>query len=282
MLMNLLPYHCWGAALVVALLAGAGLWFLCLAPAIRRSGDSARRVLECGYLAPPPSDRDLSAMHRTCRAFVKLFVGEIEVVGGEKLAGKEGPFVLAFNHGSMLDVVIAPLVLGRKARYPAAMGAMAAFGGRAGLLMSRWGAFSVDLENGHKALESSVQVLCSGDDANVIVLFPEAWTHLDGVVRKFKTGTVRMALEAGKKLGKPVPVIPGYMSYGRYPGSWITRLPIPVQWLIPMVFAFYYGRGVKVVIGDEIDVRQLSADVNEATSELRSRLIALNPRPAAS
>lgn len=270
----------WGPAVLlgsVLLLAA----LLLLRPLVLRRNRQVQRILECGHLAPPPSDRDLASMLSFCRGFVKLFVGKLEVQGQEKLAAMDGPFLLAFNHGSMLDVVIAPLVLGRKARYPAAQGAMQAFGGRAGLLMSRWGAFAVDLQNGHKALEASVDVLCSGDDANIEVIFPEAWTNMDGVVGKFKTGTVRIAAAASARLGRPVPIVPGHMSYGRYPGSWITKLPIPVQWLIPLLFAFYYRRGCKVVIGDPVDLSSLPVDPKEATEHLRELIISLNPRAAA-
>lgn len=260
------------AAAAIAFLAL--LWFI---PKFRRVLAYGKQMAECGRLGPAPSDADFRRMIAFSRFWVRGFVGRIDVRGHEKLATMPAPFLLAFNHGSLLDVAIAPVILNRKARWPAAQGVMQAFGGLAGALFSRWGVFSVDLDNGHKALEASVNALSSGDGADIEVIFPEAWTHMDGVVRTMKTGAVRIAAGTSARIGRPVPIVPGYMRYKRYPGSWITKLPIPVQWAIPLVFAFYYKRGVTVVIGDPISSADLPADAKEATEILRQKIIALDP-----
>jgi 1-acyl-sn-glycerol-3-phosphate acyltransferase len=168
------------------------------------------------------------------------------------------------------------VVLNRKARYPAAKGVMTAFGGWVGWLFGRWGVFSVDLDNGAAALKASVNVMEAGE---IEVIFPEAWTNMDGVVGKMKTGTVRIAKAAAEKLGKPVYIIPGYMRYHKYPGKWILKLPIPLQWAVPLLGALYYGRGATVVIGEPISSDELPADHHEATEYLRQRIIALDPGP---
>lgn len=269
--------------LAVLLCSAAALFFLAawaaktLLPAFKKLREDAARVSQCGVLSPPPSDRSYLRSMKVARFVCYAFVGKIRTIGAEKLAELPSPFVLAFNHGSMLDVAIAPVVLSRKARFPAAQGVMKAFGGLVGLLFSKWGVYSVDLDNGHAALDASVKVLCSGDGSDIVVIFPEAWTNTDGIVRRFKTGAVRMACEASSRLGKPVPIVPGYMHYGRYPGSWITKLPIPVQWLIPIVFAFYFRRGVTVQIGEPIYPADLPADPRDATEILRQKVIALAP-----
>lgn len=276
--MKFILLHPYAAVLGLAALFLASIWWTLVAwPAIKRAADNGRIVQECGVLSPPPTDTAQASMMRACRAFIWLFVGKMEVEGAEKLAGLPAPFLLAFNHGSMSDVAIAPAVLNRKARYPAAQGVMRAAGCVAGHLLSKWGAFSVDLDNGHAAFDASVKALLSEDGANIEVIFPEAWTNMDGVVGRFKTGTVRIAAEVTKQLGKPCFIVPGYMRYGRYLPSWMTKLPIPVQWLTPLVFAFYFRRGVKVVIGDPIDPRELPADPSEATEILKARVIALDP-----
>jgi len=265
--------------LIVLLLAcgafvAALAWFL---PRLKDALSRAKQVVQCGYLAPTPSDRAHRGMVRFAKAWVDGFVGKIDAVGHEKLADLPAPFVLAFNHGSLLDVAIAPVVLNRKARYPAAQGVMKVGGGLLGLLFSKWGVFSVDLDNGHAAFNASVKVLTAEDGANIEVIFPEAWTNMDGTVGKFKTGAVRMIQEASSRLGRPVHVVPGYMHYGRYPGKWILKLPIPLQWLVPLVGAFYYRRGVKVVIGDPIANTELPSDPREATEILRQKVLALKP-----
>lgn len=263
-----------------------GLWLVSFAIWWIRTGrpvtESARAygrlVAQCGYLAPPPTDEAHAQMLKVSRFFVKGFVGKLDVRGAEKLKTLPPPFILAFNHGNLLDVAIAPVVLNRKARYPAAQGVMKAAGGLVGWLFSRWGVFSVDLENGAAAMKASVKVLTSGDGADIEVIFPEAWTNMDGIVRKFKTGTVRMAKEASEKLGKPVFIVPGYMHYGRYLPSWMTKLPIPVQWLMPLLGAVWFRRGCTVVIGEPISSHELPADHHEATEFLRNRVLALKPQ----
>lgn len=266
------------ASLVLAGMILAGIWLaFVLIPALRHALAEGRRLKECGVLGPVPSDKAHSIMMRVCRVFIYLFVGKLEVQGAEKLANMPAPFLLAFNHGSMSDVAIAPMVLNRKARYPAAQGVMKAAGGLIAYWFSRWGAFSVDLDNGHAAFEASVNALCSQDGANIEVIFPEAWTNMDGAVGRMKTGTVRIAGEVSARLGKPCLIVPGYIRYGRYLGSWMTRLPIPVQWLTPLIFAPYFRRGARVVIGEPIQVSELPADPKEATEILKQKIMALDP-----
>ena len=257
----------------------ASIWWIHKGrPAFERARAYGRIHAQCGHLAPPPTDEAHAQMLRVSRFCIKAFVGRLDVRGAEKLKTLPSPFILAFNHGNLLDVAIAPVVLNRKARFPAAQGVMTAAGCLVAWLFSRWGVFSVDLENGAEAMKASVKVLTSGDGADIEVIFPEAWTNMDGIVRKFKTGTVRMAKEASEKLGKPVFVVPGYMHYGRYLPSWMTKLPIPVQWLMPLLGAFWFRRGCTVVIGEPISSQEFPADKHEATELLRNRVLALKPQ----
>lgn len=246
-----------------------------LIPGWIRVLEEATRVQQCGYLAPPPSVAACAQMRGVCSWAIRNFVGKINVVGKEKLDAMEGPFTLAFNHGSLLDTAIAPVVLGRPARYPAAQGVMRLAGGLVGWIFSKWGVFTVDLDNGHAALDASANVMRAGQ---ILVIFPEAWTWMDGEVRKMKTGAVRFTRMAAAESGKPVYIVPGYMHYGRYPGSWILKLPMPLQWLTPLVFACYYARGCTVVIGDPVNTMDLPEDPRKATEILRERIIALKPQ----
>ncbi len=246
-------------------------------PAAKRLRTLGLVLQESGQLQPPPSNEAHAWMLRVCRFFVRSFVGKIELVGKERLEAMPGPFLLAFNHGSLLDVAIAPLVLDkRKGRYPAALGVMKLFGGGIAWLFGKWGAFPVDLDNGGAALKAGIKVMEAGE---IMVIFPEAWTHMDGSIGPFKTGTVRIARQASQNIGKPVFIVPGYMHYGRYPGSWIKKLPIPIQWLLPILFAFYYRRGVKVVIGEPLHPTHdlPPADARQATEILKQKMIALKP-----
>lgn len=244
-------------------------------PRWQHSFEEAARIQQCGYLAPPPSAEAYAQMNRVCSWAVRNFVGKVTVEGKEKLDAMDGPFTLAFNHGSLLDTAIAPVVVGRPARYPAAHGVMKLLGGFVGWIFSKWGVFTVDLDNGHAALDASANVMRAGQ---ILVIFPEAWTWMDGEVRNMKTGAVRFTRMAAEESGKPVYIVPGYMHYGRYPGSWILKLPMAIQWLTPIVFACYYGRGCTVVIGEPINTMDLPKDPREATAILRERIIELKPK----
>lgn len=258
-------------ALSIALISNLKNKFV---PRWQRILEEANQVQTCGYLAAAPSEKDAAQMRSVCSWAIRHFVGELTVVGQEKLDAMNGPFTLAFNHGSMLDTAIAPVVLGRPARYPAAHGVMKLFGGLVGWLFSKWGVFTVDLDNGHAALDASANVMRANQ---ILVIFPEAWTWMDGVVRKMKTGAVRFTRMAAEESGKPVYIVPGYMHYHRYPGQWILKLPMALQWLTPVIFAFYYARGCTVVIGDPINTMDLPCDPREATEILREKIIALKP-----
>lgn len=264
-------------ALILIAMALAFFDYLCkkFIPGLKQIFAEAEQVQQCGYLAPPPTPEAYAQMHRVCSWAIRLFVGEVKVIGQEKLDAMKGPFTVAFNHGSLLDTAIAPVVLGRPARYPAAQGVMKLAGGLLGRLFSKWGVFTVDLDNGHAALDASANVMRVGQ---ILVIFPEAWTWMDGVVRKMKTGAVRFTRIAAQESGKPVYIVPGYMHYHRYPGSWILKLPMALQWLTPVIFAFYYGRGCTVVIGDPVNTMDLPADPREATEILREKIIALKPK----
>lgn len=249
-------------------------------PAWRIARDFARKMSQSGELGPSPSDRKHAQMLRVAGFFARNFVGKVEVVNAEKLHKQPAPFVFALNHGSLFDVAIVPVVLKRKARFPAAQAVMQAFGGWVGYIFGRWGVYAVDTSNGRNALLASIKVLCSGGDANIVPIFPEGHTNSDGQVGPFKTGAVRMIAAASQELGKPVPVIPGYIRYGRYPGSWIMKHSFAVQWLLVFLGAWYWGRGATLVIGDPIYSSELPADPRLATEYLRQRVIALDPGSA--
>lgn len=266
------------APLVLILAGLACCCFLRFLPAIRKAQLKAKQISECGYLCDPPTDKAHKRLVGFASFCQRRFVGKLELVGQDKLDATQGPFLLVANHGGLFDVAILPLLLkDRLARYPAAQGVMKAFGGWLGYLLAQWGVFAVDLSNGKNAYKTAVKILSSGANANIIGIFPEAQTNMDGVVGPFKTGTVRMAAEASRILGRPVPIVPVYIRYGRYPGHWITKYSFANQWLIALFGSCYWGRGAKVVIGDPITSAELPADPRIATEVLRQRILALDP-----
>lgn len=110
-----------------------------------------------------------------------------------------GGLVVAPNHQTYVDAfwVIAPM--DRRFRFMAWDKAFEVFG--IGRLIRYLGAFPVNIKGGDKeAYQKSVEVL---RDGATLVIFPEGSRALtDGKLLDFKTGAVRMAIEAD------VPILP--------------------------------------------------------------------------
>lgn len=258
---------------VPALLKIFVLPFRSLLARVRKECDFTKRMMNCGELGPPLTNRAQSLWERTGRFLSFCFVGRIELSGLKNLPTQKGPFVIAFNHSSSLDVAVVAAFLKQKARYPVDWRVTRAFGGLPIWLAGRCGCFSVDPENGKPALEALVKVLSSGEN---VVIFPEALIHPDGTFWPFKTGTVRAAKQASLNRGEVVPIIPAYMRYGRYPGEWVNKYVIWAQGLLQFFFPVY-RRGVRVCIGEPINPLALPEDPKEATAVLQDAVFKLDP-----
>jgi 1-acyl-sn-glycerol-3-phosphate acyltransferase len=250
---------------------------LCAYPWLRRGWRAGRErirsVCTCGYLPDPPTALAHRVMKWVARFVVWLQVGRIRVTGLEHL-DVVGPRLITPTHGHYLDPFVLALILPGRARCMAACGLLASGGGLAALILSRWGAFCVDLADGRggPAAAAAVRVLTSGQ---TLVLFPEGWAHLDGAVRPFKRGAVGISRMAAQQSGSAVPILPVRLHYGAYPGTWINRLPPPLQYVIMLVGVLAFRRGVQVVCGRPIRSSDLPADPSEATRQLRDRVLGL-------
>ncbi len=125
----------------------------------------------------------------------------IRYKGLENVPGKDvGGFLIAANHQTYIDPVWICLPMRRRFRFMAFDGA---FEWRlVGPLIKYLGAFPVSMEVGGtlKAMKEALQAL---RDGAALTVFPEgAREFADGVMFPFKTGAVRIALQAG------VPILP--------------------------------------------------------------------------
>jgi 1-acyl-sn-glycerol-3-phosphate acyltransferase len=236
----------------------------------------ARMTTESGYLAPSPNEEAVQFLRRLTGWMTWIQVGKVTVVNPEKLDAVPGPCIITPNHGSDADPGLWPNISSKPLRYMAARGVFTAFWNWMGLIVGACGGFVADLERGkgHGAAEAAVKVLCQGES---LVLFPEGWAWLDGVVRPFKKGAVRIVKEAAKRAGRPFYLLPVYIRFGRYPGPWILRFPPPVQYFLVFVLFWYYRRGVTVVLGDYISSDDLTEDDAADTIALRETVLALDP-----
>lgn len=259
----------------VALVSLFCLWRLLL-PKIRRIKAYADELARCGYLAPPPTERATKWMQRIARLLVFIQVGRLKIVGAENLDKVDGPMIVTPNHPHWADTCVMPLVVNRPARYMAARGVFTFARGLGGVIIGPMGAFAADLTpgKGGPAREAAVDVVASGQ---MLVMFPEGWAYLDGKLGEFKKGAVRIGRAAAEEIGRPTYLVPTYLRYGKYPGSWIRKLHPMWEYLLVFLLFPIYRRGCTITIGEPISSDDLPADVGEATAFLKERVIALDP-----
>jgi 1-acyl-sn-glycerol-3-phosphate acyltransferase len=221
-------------------------------------------------LAPAPNALWQRRAVKLGHFFSKLFIGKIEISGKENLnkVPMDSAYILAPNHSHFADLFVLPEVLnGQPTRYMAARGVMSAFCGLLGLLLSKMGAFAASARAG-------IELLCAGQS---MVIFPEGWTYLDGVMGRCHQGVVRICKMSAKRSNKTCYIVPCYFRYGKYPGSWIRRLPIVCQYLVLTLALPYYRRGLRIVIGEAIASADLPDKEEQAVNLLAASIARLDP-----
>jgi 1-acyl-sn-glycerol-3-phosphate acyltransferase len=264
---------------VPAALLHLTLFFVGLKGKVARAKKFSAQVSQCGYLAPPPSENAQKWLKRVSRFLLFVQVGKVQITGSENLKlVADQPVIVAPNHVSSADGAILRMVLNRPARYLATRGVFLFCRGWMGVAIGRAGAISVELKlgQGGPAREAAVRVLTSGQ---LLAMFPEGWAYLDGVMGPAKKGVVRIAREAASELGKDTYILPIFLRYGRYPGTWIRKIPPPIAYLF-LLCNPYYRQGCQVVIGEAIASSQLPDDDEEATALWTERVVALDPQRA--
>lgn len=268
--------HQYGIWAVAAVLLFIGC--LALIPTIKRARRYIENVKTCGYLPPPPNETGLFWLKMLSRFIIFVQVGRVKITGKANLEQmKDKHFLATPNHPHFADVAVLPYVLdGIPARYMAARGVMTFGGGLGSLIFGPMGAFAVDLTKGKggPAREAAIEVVASGQ---TLGMFPEGWAYLDGVMGEFKKGAVRIAKASAEILGEEVYLLPMYFRYGKYPGSWIRKIPPPAEYFLLLLLFPFYRRGVHVVIGEPIAASELPADDVQGTALLKEAVAALDP-----
>jgi len=250
---------------------------------LRRNADYIKRVSRSGNIEEPTAS-GLARRDKITRFFLWLLVGKVKIKGTENLEKLNGKsFLVCANHGNFADVVVMPEVLrGKGERYMATVGLYPIFGGFGALLFGPMGVIPCALERGKggAARDAAIDLLSRGN--RILVLFPEGYSYCDGAMGYFKKGAVLIAHESAKKLGENVYILPVYIRYGRYPGHWIRRIPIELQYVACLLLAPIYRSGCTVTIGEPIAADQLPADENgdigeKATMMLKTRVCELDP-----
>src|SRR5262249_15115651 len=106
------------------------------------------------------------------------------------------------------------------------------------------------------------------------------WAYLDGKLGEFKKGAVRIARDASKRLeGKTTYIVPVNLRYGAYPGTWITKLPPPVEYFLVLALFIFFRRGLTMTVGNPIPITDFDENDAVATEQLKKAIIALDPEP---
>lgn len=277
----------WSTAAFVLICLGLCLWLfftLWFRSLRRRHAEYIARVVQCGNIQEP-TKKGLARRLGLSKFFCWLHVGKLKVVGKEKLDAlhaKTKSYIVTPNHGNMNDVVVLPVVMeGMGERYLATDDLFKLWGGVGSLVFGDMGVVPVTLEKGKGAAarDASIKLITQGGP---LAMFPEGYSYCDGSLGVFKKGAVLIAAEAAKNRGEDTYIVPVYMRYGRYPGHWIRRIPIQLQYVVCILLSPLWRAGCTVVIGDPIPSSALPADADggigeKATHMLKHAVCALDP-----
>lgn len=178
--------------------------------------------------------------------FVLLFVFRLKRIGMENIP-KSGGAIIAYNHKSNWDPVIAGVTSTRKLRFMAKeeLFKNPIFGGLIKLL----GAFPIKRGKGDiGTFKSSLKILHDGD---VMLIFPEGRRVKDGKKVKAKPGVAAIAHRAG------VPVIPASIS-GEY--KWMHKITVT------------YGECVYLDFDKKLTPEEIQAAADDIMDKIRENL----------
>lgn len=259
-----------------ALLLGTLLWKFKVNPWLQKVQDYYKRVSVCGHLEPP-SQAALIRLQRLCRFLLKVLIGRVHVLGLENLESTQAPFMYCTNHPSWADAALAPVVLNRQARIMVHPGVFSALGGIGAWIAAPAGAIVAQdgiKDKGLRARGAAVKALVAGEP---FVILPEGWTNYKAKMGVCRQGAVKIAKAAGSELGKPIPIVPAFIRYKRYPADWTLKVPSVLFYLLMILLAPFYRRGAVIVIGKPLWSTELSPDDEIATAQLKERIEALDP-----
>ena len=256
-----------------------------LAFALKARSLKKERILvsTCGYVAPKPTEKATNQVRRIFNFLLWIQVGKVTFEGQENVDAVAGGKILCANHAHWADVGIMPRLVKSTGRFMAHYRVMTALWGMLGVWLSRAGVFVANdniKDGGARTREASTKMLMDGE---TMVIFPEGLTNFSPNVDEFKTGTVRIAREAAKRMGKPVHIVPAFIRYGKYPTAWLAKLDRAVQYFVVFFLFPIYRRKARVVVGKPISTDDfVDAAGNplsdEAASEfLRQKVVELDP-----
>src|SRR3954453_22414396 len=187
---------------------------------------------------------------RTAKLVFKALGIRFDITGTENVP-ESGGAVMAINHTGYLDFTFAGLTVLPRKRLVRFMAKKEVFDHKvSGPLMRGMHHIPVDRASGAESYQAAVKALAEGE---IVGVFPEATISQSFDLKEFKTGAVRMAMEAG------VPILP------------------VVIWGSQRIFTKNHkkdlrrGAHVRIVVGEPFTVDR-AGDAVAATAELKARM----------
>ncbi len=191
------------------------------------------------------------------KTLFKVMDYRVDVQGGEHIP-RTGGAVIACNHVSYLDFIFSGFGAQPAKRLVRFMAKREIFANRvAGPLMRGMRHISVDRAAGQASYQEALDKLRAGE---VVGVFPEATISRSFTVKELKSGTARLAAEAG------VPIVP--MALWGTQRLWTKGRPKDLKLRhVP----------ITILAGEPFRVAP-DADLDEVTRDLRARITALVDR----
>lgn len=284
--------------LLAAALAGLGL-FLYLRSRYRFWANEGRKLLEGGYLPPPPSLPARLFFKLVTRLFVFLVVGPVKVKG-RRNARYNGRLVIGPNHTFAMDFAVVRTALPTHyvqiAKAAEVAGVRAIFAAWVGTIAAKVeGGAAQKPGQGAAVVKAAAEYLASGDRTRLL-LFLQGKLVYDNVLREadFRTGAVRsmkMAVELVGS-GENMALLPMALHYkrDRKDATLLHRLVIKLAAFIPPLRNFrrwvevtknedgsktktvFTNYGASVVVGRPIPFSELPQDPHQATQYVRVKI----------
>lgn len=261
----------------------------------------ARKLLDGGYLPPPPTLLARAFFKIATRLIVFLVVGPVKVVG-KRNARYNGRLLIAPNHTFQMDFAVTRTAL--PCHYTQIAKQAEVKGGRA--IIAAWvGTIAAKVEGGSAkpgqgaaVVKAAANYLASHAYTRLL-LFPQGKLVYDNVLRPedFRTGAARTLALAVEQLGtdENVALLPVGIHYKRDPkhASLFQRAVGALARVIPPLRKFrswvdvtknpdgtkevtkFRNYGATVVIGEPIAFSSLPEDPHECSQFMRAKIQAL-------
>lgn len=225
-----------------------------------------------------PLEPDMRKVEQLSHAVVAWQVGYVQVRGIENINKFDSsePLIVIANHSNYADPSVLFTALRRKCFWLTTTGVMKFAGGLGAYLLRDCGMLPIEIlpHLAVRALKPCSELVAAG---NTLVIFPEGWVHLDGKGGEFKPGVSVIARQVEEKIGRPVNIVPIFISYEKYPSQPIARLPVPFDYLATLILGPFYKAGATVSIGAALQSSELPPNSAEAAQLLQNSVLSLDP-----